>query len=112
MIINTIEFDLSQARENQAGEISGVIVTGRHNEDSKKVTIGSDANGLFTSQASREDPETTQISDISSIEITEDFAEQTAIALGFDLEGRKLQEIDSNATKRRFMAYGRRRETE
>lgn len=111
MIINTIEFDLSSARENQAGEISGVIVTGRHEDQSKAVTIGSDANGLFMATDSRNPGETNAVRDHLSIEISEDFAEKTAAAIGFDLEGRRLQETDSTPRIRRFMAYGRRNDS-
>lgn len=111
MIINTIEFDLSSARENQAGEINGVIVTGRYEDDSKKITIGSDANGLFMADGNRNPSETNAVTDYISVEISEDFAEKTAAAIGFDLEGRKLQEINSTPRIRRFMAYGRRNDS-
>lgn len=102
---NRVEVDISSARTNQAGEISGIVIRGKAREETVERRISSDARGIHQGLLADSD---VPISEHREIEVSEAFAEAACDAVGFNLEGRTLEELNSTAKVRVFLPVGRK----
>ena len=100
-----IEIDLTSARTNQAGEISNVVLRAKNADDMTEVTFGCNAAGI---QRNLSLPNDVAVTDHYNVMVSEAFATQACKDLGFDLEGRSLEELDSSHKIRKFLPVGRK----
>lgn len=106
MNITRVEFDISQSRINKEGEISNVLVKVYEAENVHEATVWSNATGTH-----RGHPDTNETSvttdNHARIEISEPLAEAIVKMLGFSIDGKALQEMDSTPTKLIFLPVRR-----
>ena len=99
-----IEIDLTSARTNQAGEICNVVIRAKSGNEVTEVTFGCDAAGIQRNLSLQND---VAVTDHYNVLVSEAFAQQACKDLGFDLEGRSLEELDSSHKVRKFLPVGR-----